>query len=228
MDIMSTENVCRDFPSGRRKVRVLYDVSLKVEEGSLTVLRGRSGSGKTTLLNIMSGLDDPTSGRVFFADREFSAMAPALRDVIRARQMGFVFQAVALIPTMSAYENVEFMLRIAGKKADRARVLECLDKVGLSKRVEHFPAELSGGEQQRVAIARAMVHRPRVIFADEPTAELDSAMGMSVMKLFRTAVEEGTTVVMTTHDTNIMELADMIYTLEDGRVTDVRRGGEGL
>lgn len=220
---MVANGIGRTFFSGSQEIRALDGVDVNIEKGKLTILRGRSGSGKTTLLNILSGLDDPTAGKVYFGEQELTALNKSQKDNIRARRMGFVFQAVALMPQMSAYENVEFMLRIAGLPTDEERVVHMLNMVGLGKRMHHFPAEMSGGEQQRVAIARAMVHRPELIFADEPTAELDSAMGFAVMKIFRDAVNAGETVVMTTHDTNIMELADVIYTLEDGRVIDITR-----
>ncbi|NLG36944.1 MAG: ATP-binding cassette domain-containing protein, partial [Clostridiales bacterium] len=152
-----------------------------------------------------------------------SAISEGRRDRIRRRSMGFVFQSVALISLMSAYENVEFALRVAGvRKGRRRRAESCLNFVGLRNRMHHRPGELSGGEQQRVAIARAIAHRPSLIFADEPTAELDTHMALQVMKLFRDLVnEERATVIMTTHDPNMMELADKVYTLEDGQVVEV-------
>lgn len=141
---------------------------------------------------------------------------------MRKTQIGFVFQSVALIPMMTAYENVEFVLRLAGYKGDRRkRTEECLKLVGLGSRMHHMPQELSGGEQQRVAIARAIAHKPKIIFADEPTAELDSNTGLQVMKIFKELIEkQGVTIVMTTHDTGLMEIADCIYHIEDGEIAD--------
>lgn len=150
-------------------------------------------------------------------------MSEAKRDNLRREDMGFVFQSVALISLMSAYENVEFGLRISeyDRKDRKKRAEECLSFVGLGKRMDHKPHELSGGEQQRVAIARAIAHKPKVLFADEPTAELDTAMGLQIMKVFRDLVEkEGATIVMTTHDPNMMELGDCVCTLEDGELID--------
>jgi len=221
--IIRTEGVFRDFPSGRDVIHVLKNINLSIMPGTLTILKGRSGSGKTTLMNLLGALDRPTKGKIYINGREISKMAEKERDEIRRREMGFVFQSVALVSLMSAYENVEFGLSIAGydpaKRKERAE--ECLAFVGLHKRMNHRPAELSGGEQQRVAIARAFAHRPKVIFADEPTAELDTAMGLQVMKVFRDLVEkEGVTVVMTTHDPNMMELGDNVFTLEDGEIID--------
>ncbi len=221
--IILTEGVNRDFISGRDVVHALKNINVDVEQGTLTILRGRSGSGKTTLLNLIGALDYPNKGRIFFRDMEITKMHQSERDEVRRKDMGFIFQSVALISLMSAYENVEFGLRIAGftlkDRRDRAR--ECLGLVGMGKRLTHRPGELSGGEQQRVAIARAIAHRPKVIFADEPTAELDTAMGIQVVGLFRKLVEkEGVTIVMTTHDPSMLDLADRVYTLEDGEIVN--------
>ena len=221
--IIITENLCRDFHSGRDIVHALKNVNIKIEPEKLTVLRGRSGSGKTTLINLLGGLDSPTKGRIFFKGNEITNMQTSKKDALRKKNFGFVFQSVAIISVMSAYENVEFGLRIAGfeSKHRKERAEECLALVGLGKRMHHRAHELSGGEQQRVAIARAIAHRPGVIFADEPTAELDTHMGLQVVKLFKSLVEkEGLTVVMTTHDPSMMEIADCVFTLEDGEIKD--------
>ncbi|MDD3243108.1 MAG: ABC transporter ATP-binding protein, partial [Eubacteriales bacterium] len=177
----------------------------------------------TTLMNLLGALDKPTTGKIYFEGKEISALPENKRDDLRRTQIGFIFQSVALISQMSAYENVEFALRLAGtsRKEWRPRVEDSLSTVGLKKRMKHRPAELSGGEQQRVAIARAIAHRPSVVFADEPTAELDTHMALQVMRLFRELVQkEGVTVVMTTHDPNMMELGDHVYTLQDGEIVD--------
>lgn len=221
--IIRTEGVCRDFPSGRDVVHALKNINLSIMPGTLTILKGRSGSGKTTLMNLLGALDRPTKGKIYINGREITQMAEKERDEIRRREMGFVFQSVALVSQMSAYENVEFGLRIAGydTKKRKERAEECLAFVGLHKRMHHRPHELSGGEQQRVAIARAFAHHPKVIFADEPTAELDTGMALQVMKVFRDLVEkEGVTVIMATHDPNMMELGDCVFTLEDGEIVD--------
>ncbi len=221
--IIRTEGVCRDFPSGRDVVHALKNINLSIMPGTLTILKGRSGSGKTTLMNLLGALDRPTKGKIYINGREITQMAEKERDEIRRREIGFVFQSVALVSQMSAYENVEFGLRIAGydPKKRKERAEECLAFVGLHKRMHHRPHELSGGEQQRVAIARAFAHHPKVIFADEPTAELDTGMALQVMKVFRDLVEkEGVTVIMATHDPNMMELGDCVFTLEDGEIVD--------
>lgn len=223
MEIIRTENISRTFQSGRETVYALKDINISIEPGTLTILKGRSGSGKTTLLNLLGTLDKPSSGRIYFNGQEIAGLSENRRDEIRRKHMGFVFQSVALISMMSAYENVEFGLRVAGfsPKERRKRAEECLSFVGLQKRMSHRTHELSGGEQQRVAIARAIAHRPAVIFADEPTAELDTHMGLQVVKVFKGLVEkEGLTVVMTTHDPNMMELADKVFALQDGEIVD--------
>ena len=224
--MIETKKVCRAFPvSGEEPFMALKDVSVKIPEKSLTILRGKSGSGKTTLLNIIGALDAPTSGEVFFGGRNITGLSDKERERLRRQKIGFVFQSVSLIPMMTVYENVEFALRLSNYKGDRKkRVEECLHLVGLGKRAQHMPQELSCGEQQRVAIARAIAHAPQVLFADEPTAELDTATSLAVIKLFKDLVEkQGVTIVMTTHDMSLMDAGDMVYTLTDGSVD---AGGE--
>ena len=223
--IIQADRASREFRTGSNVVQALRDASVEVEQGKLTLLQGPSGSGKTTLINLLGALDYPTSGGVFFDGTPIHLLTESKRDQLRRLKMGFVFQSVALISLMSAYENVEFGLRIAGydPRDRRRRAEQCLSFVGLHKRMHHRPSELSGGEQQRVAIARAIAHKPMVIFADEPTAELDTTMGLQVLKVFKTLVtEEGVTVVMSSHDPAITELADRVVALEDGMVVDVR------
>lgn len=221
--IIRTVDLSRDFLAGSEIVHALRKANISIMPGTLTVLRGRSGSGKTTLMNLLGALDRPTNGDVFFLEKKISDLPEKKRDELRRTKMGFVFQSIALIGLMSAYENVDFALRVAGydRKKQKQRAEECLDFVGLSKRMSHRPHELSGGEQQRVAIARAIAHHPQVLFADEPTAELDTQMGLQVLKVFRDLVsQERLTVVMTTHDPDMMDLADHVYTLEDGQIID--------
>ena len=238
------QNIKRYFKAGDgTTVRALDGVSMEIKKGTLAILKGRSGSGKTTLLNILSALDMPTEGSVQFLDKNLEQMTEKDREMLRRYEMGFVFQSIALIPTMTAYENVEFALRLAKNKRQirknltdmdndigdakndvinentQDRVSELLERVGLSKRMDHMPDQLSGGEQQRVAIARAVVHRPKVVFADEPTGALDTAAGFEVMRLFRELIDdEDITIVMTTHDPNLMELGDEVFELSDGIV----------
>jgi putative ABC transport system ATP-binding protein len=185
----------------------------------LIMLRGRSGSGKTTLMNLMGGLDTPTEGEIHFKSHPFHLWDDDKRTEVRRKDIGFIFQAYALMPLLSAYENVELSLRMANiPRAEwKSRVTSCLDLVGLSKRMHHRPYELSGGEQQRVAIAKAIAHRPSLLLADEPTAELDSQMAAQVMQVFKEIVaSENVTICMTTHDPTIMEVADHVYEMVDG------------
>lgn len=235
--IIDARNVCRDFQIGDGStVHALKGINLQIEPNRLSVLRGRSGSGKTTLINILGALDRPTSGEVLFLDNDITKLADKDRDKLRRVDMAFVFQSVALISTMTAFENVEFALRLTNlpykERVERAK--QSLVQVGLEKRMNHRPGEMSGGEQQRVAIARAISHSPKIIFADEPTAELDSPTAMAVMKLFQDIVHQNDlTIVMTTHDTAMMEMADIVYTLEDGVISDVmdnsaKTPGEGV
>ena len=222
-DIIVTKGVKRGFPvAGGETFWALKGLDLEIPEGALTILKGRSGSGKTTLMNILSALDLPTEGEVFLHDVNITKLNETAREKIRRQQIGFIFQTVALIPMMTAFENVEFSLRMAKYKGDRKkRTEECLHMVGLGGRMRHLPQELSGGEQQRVAIARAIAHKPKVLFADEPTAELDTNTGLQVIKIFKElTASEGITIVMTTHDTELMKLGDKIYQLEDGELVE--------
>jgi len=221
--ILSTQNVCRDFITGSETVHAVKNANLSIEKGTLTILRGRSGSGKTTLLNQLSALDRPTSGSVFFRDLDLAKASEPKRDDYRRKSIGFAFQSLALLSFLTAYENVEFALRIAGYPARerKARALECLTMVDLKKRMNHRPGEMSGGEQQRVAIARAFSHSPELLFADEPTAALDTHTGLVVVDLIKSLVkDQGITVVMTTHDMGLMSIADKVYTLQDGEIVD--------
>ena len=224
MDWIIKRKPVEDFKSGNTTVHALKNVSIEIKRKADDT-EGRSGSGKTTLINLLGALDRPTSGTVNFNGVDITRAGERVKNELRRKRMGFVFQSEALISMMSANENVEFGLRIAGvgAKGRSERARKCLSLVGLAKRMDHRPYELSGGEQQRVAIARAIAHRPDVVFADEPTAELDTNMGLQVVKMFRDLVElEGLTVVMTTHDPSMIEVADHVLTLEDGEIVDAR------
>lgn len=220
-NMITVRDVKRSFPvGGGQEFFALQGVDMDIPVGKLTILKGRSGSGKTTLLNILSALDDPTSGEVVFGERRLGEMTVEEKETLRRFDVGFVFQSVALIPIMSAYENVDFSLRLAKYEEDRdKRIKEVMKLVGLLKRMGHMPNQMSGGEQQRVAIARAVAHKPKVIFADEPTGALDTASGLQVIRLFKQLIrEEGITIVMTTHDPGLMEFGDVVYEMEDGEI----------
>ena len=219
--IIKTIDLHKSFPLGNHEIlEVLKGVDIDVPPACLTILKGRSGSGKTTLLNILSMLDDPTSGKVIIDSRDVGSMSVRQRETMRRYNIGFVFQSVALVPIMSAYENVDFALKLADYKGDRdARIREVLSIVGLEKRMAHMPSQMSGGEQQRVAIARAVAHKTKIIFADEPTGALDTNTGLGIIKLFKELIaKEGITIVMTTHDPNLMDFGDAVYEMEDGEL----------
>ncbi|WP_010272229.1 ABC transporter ATP-binding protein [Paenibacillus senegalensis] len=218
--LLSVKAVHRHFQTAGRKLHVLKGIDLELEPEKLIMLKGRSGSGKTTLLNLIGGLDQPDQGEIYFRGNPFHKMRDEKRTEIRRKEIGFIFQSFALMPLLSARENVELAMRMAGTPRSqwKERALYCLDLVGLSRRINHRPFELSGGEQQRVAIAKAIAHRPNLILADEPTAELDSQMGAQVMAVFRKIIEtEKITICMTTHDPTIMEVADHVFEMVDGR-----------
>ncbi len=218
--LIKTKGIKKAFDTPAGKFWALKGIDVEIPEGKFVILRGRSGSGKTTLMNIINSLDDPTEGDVFIEGTNLKDLSEKERENLRRTKMGFVFQSVSLIPSLNAFQNVEFSMRMAGKKINKEstqRVEECLKIVGLGNRMNHMSAEMSGGEQQRVAIARALAHRPGIIFADEPTAELDSAMAARVTEIFREMTrKEGITVLMTTHDVGLMGAADMIIELENG------------
>jgi len=221
--ILSVRGVHRHFPVAGGRLHVLKGIDMDIPANRLVMLRGRSGSGKTTLLNLLGGLDVSDEGTIHFLGQPFHEMDDDRRTAIRRRDIGFIFQAYALMPLLSAYENVELSLRMAGyPRSDwKRRATECLEMVGLGKRMHHRPYELSGGEQQRVAIAKAIAHRPILLLADEPTAELDSQMGAQIMAAFRRIIEsENVTICMTTHDPTILEVADHVYEMVDGRLVN--------
>ncbi len=219
-------NVSRLFRLGSEEVWAVRDVTLSVEPGEFLALIGRSGSGKTTLLNSIAGLDRPTEGEVTIDGDRVDTMNEGQLIELRRKKLGFIFQSFGLLPLLSAQENIELPLRIAGMKGSRStRAREVIELVGLERRAQHRPYELSGGEQQRVAIARALVTEPTLVLADEPTGELDSATATAVFTLIRDICRErGVTIVTCTHDRLVMELADRVEELEDGRLVTGQKG----
>ncbi|MFD1955160.1 ABC transporter ATP-binding protein [Paenibacillus thailandensis] len=218
--LLTVSNVERTFQVGGAPLHVLKGINMELRPKQLVMLRGRSGSGKTTLLNSLGGLDMPSKGEIWFDGRPFHSMNDHQRTLVRRKDIGFIFQAFALMPLLSAKENVELSLRMAGVKKSlwKERVEHCLAMVGLEKRMHHRPFELSGGEQQRVAIAKAIAHRPKLLLADEPTAELDTGMAAQIMSVFQTIIRtEEVTICMTTHDPTILEVADHVYEMVDGK-----------
>ena len=221
---LAAESVVREFGEGESAVRAVNEVTVNIAPGEFVALVGRSGSGKTTLLNLLAGLDRPSSGKVWFEGRELSQMPERELVGLRRDRIGFVFQSFGLIPLLSAFENVELPLHIAGVswRDRRRRANEALDLVGLTGRSGHRPYELSGGEQQRVAIARALVADPSVLFADEPTGELDSVTGQTIGGIMRDiGASRGVTVVTATHDLLLADMADRRLQMADGRIASV-------
>jgi putative ABC transport system ATP-binding protein len=209
------------YGEGDAAVRALDNVSVDFERARYTAIMGPSGSGKSTLLHCMAGLDTPTSGQVYIGDVDLTMLSEKALTLLRRRSVGFVFQAYNLVPTLTAAENITLPLDIAGEKPDRAWFDQVVDTVGIRDRLSHRPAELSGGQQQRVAGARALVSRPEIVFADEPTGNLDSRSGHEILAFLRSAVNEhGQTIVMVTHDASAASFADRIVFLGDGKVVD--------
>ena len=213
-------NITRDFFTGGINVRALDDINLSVQKGEFLAVIGRSGSGKTTLLNVIAGLDHPTTGKIMINNQDISNFSDHQMTQLRRHHIGFVFQSFGLLPLMSAAENIELALRIAGNNAKqrRERTRELLELVGLENRSQHRPYELSGGEQQRVAVARAIANNPPLIIADEPTGELDSNTGQQIFTLLRKVAESGVTVITATHDPFVIDHVDRVVEMNDGKL----------
>ncbi|MEO8899541.1 MAG: ABC transporter ATP-binding protein [Candidatus Dormibacter sp.] len=221
-DVVVASGLVRQFSAGGQTVRAVDMVDLTVAASELLMVLGRSGAGKTTLLSLVGALDRPDSGTVNVAGHTVETLTGHDRDRFLQRSVGWVFQTAGLIPLLTAQENVELSLRLNGVDGDELeqRSLESLAMVGLRDRRDHTAAELSGGEQQRVALARALAKRPTVVIADEPTAQLDTETAAGIMKLLREVAEQGTSVLMATHDRVAVEFADRVVTMEDGRLAE--------
>jgi putative ABC transport system ATP-binding protein len=217
----ATVHACKVYGEGATAVAALDDVTVGFDTGRFTAIMGPSGSGKSTLLHCIAGLDTLTSGSAFIGDVDLSTLDDDALTVLRRDRIGFVFQAYNLVPTLTAEENIRLPLDLAGRRGDAAWIEEIVLTVGLQDRLRHRPSELSGGQQQRVAVARALANRPQIVFADEPTGNLDSKAGADVLRFLRDAVTElGQTIVMVTHDPGAASYADRIVFLADGRVVD--------
>jgi putative ABC transport system ATP-binding protein len=218
-DIVSATDLTRTYGEGEARVDALAGVSVGFPRGAFTAIMGASGSGKSTLMHCLAGLDTPTSGSVVIDGVELGTLNDSKLTELRRDKIGFIFQAFNLLPVLTAEENLVLPMTLAGRKADGDWVQRLIATVGLEDRRTHRPAELSGGQQQRVAVARALVHKPAVVFADEPTGNLDSKASAEVLRLLRTAVDEfGQTVVMVTHDPDAAAVADRLIELADGRI----------
>jgi putative ABC transport system ATP-binding protein len=215
------ESAVKIYGRGDSTVRALDGVTVDIFSGAFTAIMGPSGSGKSTLMHCLAGLDTPTSGRVFIGDVDLATCNDARLTRVRRERIGFVFQSFNLVPTLSARENITLPMDLAGRKPDKAWLKTVIDVVGLGNRLSHKPSELSGGQQQRVAVARALAGKPQIIFADEPTGNLDSRTGGEILSFLRQAVDGfGQTIVMVTHDPVAASHADGVLFLADGRIVD--------
>jgi putative ABC transport system ATP-binding protein len=217
--MLIAENLEKRYRSGERSLTVLREVNLVIEDGEFVAILGPSGSGKTTLLGLLAGLDTPSSGTVRLAGTDLGGLSEDARARFRRDTVGFVFQSFQLISSLTAQENVQVPLELRGDAGAGARARDLLGRVGLGKRLDHYPTQLSGGEQQRVALARAFVHSPRILFADEPTGNLDAATGEGIVDLMESLNREiGTTLILVTHDLELAGHARRTIRLADGRV----------
>jgi len=222
--MLIARNLTKEFDSGAHHLTVLHDVTFEIAQGEFIAVVGPSGSGKTTLLGLLAGLDTPTRGQVILDGTDITSLSEDSRARLRGEKVGFVFQTFQLIPTLTALENVQVPLELRGERNAEARALDLLGRVGLADRVEHHPMQLSGGEQQRVALARAFANRPRILFADEPTGNLDGATGERIVALLEELNHEaGSTIVLVTHDVALAERARRLIRLRDGVVVEDRR-----
>jgi putative ABC transport system ATP-binding protein len=221
--LLKAERVTKLYGTGDNIVPALREVSFTLRAGEFVAIMGPSGSGKSTLMNLIGLLDRPSSGKLFLADEDTTALSHDRLAQLRNSQIGFVFQAYNLLPTLNASENITLPLALGGKSPDASWYDQVISTVHLADRLHHRPSELSGGQQQRVAVARALVTRPKIIFADEPTGNLDSHSGSEILTFMRRAVDElGQTIVMVTHDPAAASVADRVVFLADGRISDTR------
>ena len=221
MEIVRCENLSKVYRSGSAGVHAVDDVSLSFEQGSFTAITGKSGSGKSTLLHLLSGLDRPTSGQVIYQEKNLFQYNDNQLSVLRRRRFGFVFQAYNLVRELTAQENILLPVMLDNRKPDEAYLKRLVDMLGIEDRLGHLPGALSGGQQQRVCIARALANKPAILFADEPTGNLDGRTGREVLTLMRAVSNElGITMILVTHDLSVAEQADRIVRLEDGKVAE--------
>jgi putative ABC transport system ATP-binding protein len=223
MIILEAQNITKTYTIGERQVDVLKDVSLQIEEGEVVAIVGSSGSGKSTLLSLLSGLDQPSNGRIWVEAQDITDKSEDDLAPLRNRTIGFVFQSFHLVPSLTAQENITFPAELNGDPQAYAKAQVLLERVGIWERAYNFPHQLSGGEKQRVAICRALINDPKIIFADEPTGNLDSTNSAEILNLlFELHREQGTTLVLVTHDMRIAKLADRIIPLDDGMIKEPR------
>ena len=221
--ILRTQSLCKYYGSGENEVRAVQNANIDIQKGEFVAIVGKSGSGKSTLLHMLGGLDTPTSGKVFIRGKDIFSYKEDALAVFRRRKIGFIFQSFNLVSSINVWENIVLPIGLDGRKADEAFVMDIVKTLGLEKKLHNLPNTLSGGQQQRVAIARALASRPDILFADEPTENLDSQTSDEVIALLKMSVEKyGQTLVMITHDEDIAQIADRILAIEDGKVEELR------
>jgi len=224
MSLLKTNNLTKNYGIKETLVRALKPTSIEIEKGEFVAIVGPSGSGKSTLLHLLAGLDKPSAGQVFINDKDIYSMSEREISRYRRRNIGFIFQAFNLIPILSAEENIKLPILMDNKKVDEAYINELMEILDLKERKKHLPGELSGGQQQRVSIARALANKPSIIFADEPTGNLDSKNSKEVLELLKGTIKKyDQTLVMITHDSNIAKMADRIITISDGTIIDDKK-----
>lgn len=226
MDILKSENLCKEYIAGENIIKAVDNITVSFQKGEFCAITGPSGSGKSTLLHLLSSLENPTSGSVTYGDQRLSSYSDNQLSILRRRRFGFVFQAYNLVPELTGYENILLPVMLDHKKPDETYLNRVIDVLGIRERLDHLPSALSGGQQQRIAIARALANHPSILFADEPTGNLDGKSGREVLSLLKFVSHQfEVTLILVTHDLNVAEQADRILTLEDGKiVTDTKNG----
>ena len=235
MNIIECKNLTKEYLSGENVVKAVDDVTVSFEQGEFCAITGPSGSGKSTFLHVLSSLENPTSGHVYYGGKSLSSYNDNQLSILRRRRFGFVFQAYNLVQELTGYENILLPIMLDNKKPDEEYLNKVIDMLGIRDRLEHLPSALSGGQQQRIAIARALANRPAILFADEPTGNLDGKSGREVLSLLKYVSKQlGVTLILVTHDLHVAEQAERILTIEDGKIVKdtkpaplcVSQGGE--
>ncbi len=228
MKILECTSLTKEYISGENTVKAVDDISVSFDKGEFCAVTGPSGSGKSTLLHLLSSLEAPTAGDIIYNDVKLSNYNDNQLSILRRRRFGFVFQAYNLVQELTGYENILLPVMLDGKKPDEEYLNKIIDMLGIRDRLEHLPSALSGGQQQRIAIARALANKPSVLFADEPTGNLDGKSGREVLSLLKyTGKELGVTLILVTHDLHVAEQAERIITIEDGRIVSDTKNSEG-
>ncbi len=229
MNIIECKNLTKEYLSGENVVKAVDDVTVSFEQGEFCAITGPSGSGKSTFLHVLSSLETPTSGSVYYGGKSLSAYNDNQLSILRRRRFGFVFQAYNLVQELTGYENILLPVMLDGKKPDEEYLNKVIDMLGIRDRLEHLPSALSGGQQQRIAIARALANRPAILFADEPTGNLDGKSGREVLSLLKYVSKQlGVTLILVTHDLHVAEQAERILTIEDGKIVKDTRPAQDI